>query len=443
MNPVSRQKIKNRPWGWIPSIYMAEGLPYAVVNIMTATMYTNLAIPKATMAFYTGLIGLPWILKPFWSPFIDLIRTKRWWTLLMQGLMCLGMFLIGAVLPTSNFFITSIIIFWGIAFLSATHDVAADGYYMMALNEQQQAAFVGVRSTVYKIASLIGQGGLLIVAGLLETSFADIPKAWSVTFIILGFLFLIIFLWDLRMMPMPEKDRPIPGVTSKKIAKDFLQTFVTFFQRRHIWIALLFMILYRLPEALCLKIVPPFLLDSKANGGLALTTAQAGTANGIVGVVALLVGGIVGGLAIAKGGLKKWLWPMALALTLPCIVYLLFALYQPSEFYTVCIGIGLEQFGYGFGYTAIMMYLIYFCVGENQTSHFAFCTAFMLLGIIGPGMVAGWLFEQFELLGAVHGMSTAGYIIFFSFVMISCLVSFISVSLVRPTIKATENSSEK
>ena len=394
-----------------------------------------MGIPEATMTFYTGLIGLPWILKPFWSPFIDLIRTKRWWTLLTQALMCIGLFGIGFILPSSNFFLTSILIFWFIAFMSATHDVAADGFYMMALDEKQQAAYVGVRSTVYKIATLIGQGGLLIIAGMIETHIGDTARAWSLTFFILASLFLLIFMWDVWMMPKPAKDRPVTGVTSKRIALDFFKTFVSFFYRKHVWVALAFMILYRLPEALCLKIVQPFMLTSIEKGGLSLTTAEVGTVNGIVGVIALLAGGIVGGIAIAKGGLRKWIWPMALALTLPCMVYLLFALYQPMNFITICIGVGFEQFGYGFGYTAIMMYLIYFCKGENQTSHFAFCTAFMLLGIIGPGMAAGWLFESFGSIGVKFGFANCGYVLFFGFVMITCLISFLSVYLVKPNIK--------
>lgn len=435
MDPASSSSSNGKAWGWVPSVYLAEGLPYAIINILTATMYTNMGIPKETMAFYTGLIGLPWIIKPFWSPFIDLIRTKRWWTLLMQALMCVGMILIACLLPTSGFFMGTLIVFWFVAFFSATHDVAADGYYMMALNEKQQAAFVGVRSTFYKIASLMGQGGMLIVAGFFETRYGHIPSAWSVTFVVISILFAAIFFWDLFAMPHSPKDRPVPGVTARNIVADFGKTFVSFFARKHIWIALAFMLLYRLPEALCLKIVPPFLLDSRGSGGLALSTSQVGLANGIVGVAALLAGGIAGGVVIAKGGLRKWIWPMALTLTLPCAVYLGLALYQPLNFIYVCVGIGIEQFGYGFGYTGIMMYLIYFCVGENQTSHFAFCTAFMLLGIIGPGMFAGWIFNVCEKFGNAIVMSQAGYVIFFSFIMLTCVFTFLSVILVKPTIR--------
>lgn len=433
-NPAPDKAYSSRAWGWIPSVYMAEGLPYAIVNVLTAILYTNMGISKAAMAFYTGLIGFPWIFKPLWSPFIDLLKTKRWWTLLMQGLMSIGLLLVALFLPSSNFFVISLILFWIIAFCSATHDVAADGYYMMALNDEQQAAFVGVRSTCYRIAALIGQGGLLIFAGFFERKYNDVAISWSITFYLVFVFFLFILVWNIFMMPRPDRDKPIPGVTPKTILSDFANTFVSFFSRKHIWIAISFMLLFRLPEAFCLKIVPPFLLDSLEKGGLGLTTADVGTANGIIGVIGLLSGGIVGGVAVAKGGLKRWIWPMALTLTLPCAVYILFALYQPN-FIWICIGIGMEQFGYGFGYTAMMMYLIYFCAGENQTSHFAFCTAFSLIGIIVPGMFAGWIFDLCEKFGNIVIMSTAGYIIFFSFIMISCVATFFAVRLVRPTLK--------
>ena len=393
-----------------------------------------MGVPMDKMAFYTGLLYLPWVIKPFWSPFIDLVKTKRWWTLLMQGLICLSMALTGALIPVSSFFTGTLIVFWFMAFFSATHDIAADGYYMMALDEKAQAAYVGVRSTFYRIASILGQGGIVIIAGLLEEAHSDIPLAWSLTFWILSGLFLLIFLWDCLVMPRPERDRPLPGVTSKKILIDFGRTFVTFFAKKHIWVALAFMLLYRLPEALCLKLVQPFLLDAPSNGGLGLSTSQVGFVNGTVGVAALLGGGIVGGIAIARGGLKKWLWPMALALTLPCIVYFFFALYQPSDFVTISVGLGFEQFGYGFGFTAFMLYLMYFSAGDSQTSHYAFCTAFMALGMMIPGMFAGWLFTFLEKIG--EGLiQNSGYILFFGVIMLTCLATFLSVILVKPTLK--------
>lgn len=435
MNPVSVQSRRRRPWGWIPSLYIAEGLPYFAVNVLTVTMYTKMDIPKDIMAFYTGLLYLPWVIKPFWSPFIDLVKTKRWWTLLMQALIFISLLSVAILVPTPGFFSLTLIVFWCMAFFSATHDIAADGFYMLALDEKNQAAYVGVRSTFYRIASILGQGGIVILAGVLETKLGDIPLAWAVTFGIFSLFFLLLFLWDLVMMPYPDRDRPVADVTPGKLIKDFGNTFVTFFSKKYIWIALGFMLLYRFPEALCLKLVTPFLLESQAEGGLGMTTAEVGFANGTIGVFSLLAGGIVGGIAIARAGLKKMLWPMGLALTLPCAVYWFFAAYQPSNFILITLGLGIEQFGYGFGFTAYMLYLMYFSAGECQTSHYAFCTAFMALGMMLPGMAAGWIFNKCEMIGSGLFINPSGYVLFFSFIMISCVATFISILFVRRTIK--------
>ncbi len=416
---------KISPWAWIPTLYVAEGLPYFAVNTLTVLMYTNLGISKTEMAFYTGWLYLPWVIKPFWSPFVDLMRTKRWWILTMQLLIALTMGGIAFTLPTSGFFAMTLAIFWIMAFASATHDISADGFYMLALDEKKQAAFVGVRSTFYRIASVIGQGGIVILAGYLETHFGNIAKAWSVTFGILSAFFFIIFFYHLRALPRTADDRPIPGVTASNIASDFLRTFATFFKKPHILAALAFMLLYRLPEALCIKMVQPFLKDSIEVGGLGLTTAEIGFVNGTVGVIALLAGGILGGVLISKGGLRRWLFPMAAALTLPCLVYCYMAAEQPTDFSLISVLIGFEQFGYGFGFTSFMLYLMYFSRGESQTSHYAFCTAFMALGMMLPGMAAGWLYEQ-----------TAGYEQFFWLIMLTSVATFIATWAVRRHIPA-------
>lgn len=433
-NPAQALNNTGKPWGWIPTVYIAEGLPYFAVNILTIVMYTNLGISKEKMALYTGALYLPWVIKPFWSPFIDIIRTKRWWTLAMQAMLCLCMGLTAIFVKSGNFFFTTLTVFWFMAFFSATHDIAADGYYMMALNEKEQAAFVGVRSTFYRIASVIGQGGIVMIAGVLEEYYGVVSSAWSVTFGILSILFLLIFIWDFIIMPRPERDKPLAGVTSRKILKDFALTFVTFFEKKYVVLALLFILLYRLPEALCLKMLQPFFLDSQEAGGLGLSTSQVGFVNGTVGVICLLAGGIAGGLAIARGGLRKWIWVMALSLTLPSVVYLLFSIFHPP-FIWINVGTGIEQFGYGFGFTAYMMFLMYFSKGESQTSHYSFCTAFMALGMMLPGMFAGHIFNHVKNLGCSLNMDYTGYPFFFALVMVSCLFTFISVALIKPILK--------
>ena len=435
-NPTSGRKS---PWGWIPPLYIAEGLPYFAVNTLTVLMYTKLGISKIDMAFYTGWLYLPWVIKPFWSPFVDLIKTKRWWTLSMQLLITIAMIAVAFCIKAPSFFTLTLIAFWFMAFCSATHDIAADGYYMMELDEKEQAAYVGIRSTFYRIASVLGQGGLVILAGYLENRYGSIPNAWAITFGILSLFFLLIFLWDLYYMPRATKDRPIEGVTVRNIIFDFGNTFVTFFQKKHIWVALAFMLLYRLPEALCLKLVQPFLVEAKELGGLGLSTAEVGVVNGTVGVVALLAGGVAGGLAIARGGLRKWLWPMACALTLPCLVYCFLAESQTSNFTLICTAMGFEQFGYGFGFTAFMLYLMYFSKGKSQTSHYAFCTAFMALGMMVPGMFAGWIFEKFKVLDLFSLGPEAGYVSFFWLIMLTCLATFLAVALVMPTLKKEQS----
>lgn len=418
-------EVRKSPWWWIPTLYIAEGLPYFAVNTLTVLMYVRLGIGLKEMAFYTGWLYLPWVIKPFWSPFVDLFRTKRWWAIAMQLLIGICMACVAFFLPTGFFFSTTLAVFWLMAFFSATHDIAADGYYMLELPPHDQAAFVGVRSTFYRIASVIGQGGLVILAGWLETTTGNIPLSWALVFAPLSIFFIAVALYHMRVMPSPPDDVAQKGVTPKTILGDFCRTFVTFFKNRYVGTALAFMLLYRLPEALCIKLVQPFLVAPRDAGGLALTTSQVGFVNGTVGVIALLLGGIIGGLAISRGGLRRWLWPMALSLTLPCVFYCLLAMLQPDNFFWISSAIFVEQFGYGFGFSAYMLYLIYFSRGESQTSHYAFCTAFMALGMMIPGMAAGWLHEicgEYNLLGTD---GPQGYVNFFWIVMATCAATLL------------------
>lgn len=424
-NNLERRISRISPWAWIPTLYIAEGLPYFAVNTLTVLMYVNMGVSIAEMAFFTGWLYLPWVIKPFWSPFVDLFSTKRKWTICMQLAMAVCMAAIAFLLPSSFFFSSTLAVFWLLAFFSATHDIAADGYYMIELSPHDQAAYVGVRSTFYRIASVLGQGGLVIIAGYLEQRLGNIPRAWAAVFYLLSAIFFIISLYHWKMMPEPADDNPLPGVTAKTIVKDFCDTFVTFFKKKYIVTALAFMLLYRLPEALCVKMIQPFFVASRVNGGLELTTAQIGFINGTVGVVALLAGGIVGGIAISRGGLKKWLWPMAFSLTLPCIFYCFLAMWQPDNFIYISVAIFIEQFGYGFGFSAYMLYLIYFSRGESQTSHYAFCTAFMALGMMVPGMFAGWIYDYFGNLNILGTDGSKGFINFFWLVMLSCSATFL------------------
>lgn len=417
----------NTPWWWIPTLYFAEGIPYFIVNNISVVMFNNMGMSKGDMAMYTSLLYLPWVIKPLWSPFVDIIKTKRWWVVAMQILMSIAFAIAAFTLPSPSaeviasggtpvsIFTLTLVIFWITAFASATHDIAADGLYMLALNPGDQSLFVGIRSTFYRLSSIFGQGVLVVIAGILETRLGDVPKAWSITLLVSAILFSCLTIWDIFKLPRPEVDsrNNADGKSAMMIVKEFVRTFVTFFKKKHIWIAMTFMLLYRLPEAFLVKMMNPFLLDSHQAGGLGLSTESVGLVYGTVGVAALTVGGILGGIAASKWGLKKSLWPMALSLTLPCLSFVFLAAFQPSNIWVIGSCVTLDQFGYGFGFTAYMLYLIYFSNGEFKTAHYSLCTAFMALSMMIPGMVAGYIQEAL------------GYTQFFGFVMLCCLVTVV------------------
>jgi len=632
---------KRSPWAWIPSLYFAQGLPYVAVNVITVIMYKRLGISNADIALYTGWLYLPWVIKPFWSPFVDIIKTKRWWTLIMQWIIGFGLAAVAFAIPTPFFFQLTLAIFWLVGFASATHDIASDGYYMIALEEHEQAAYVGIRSTFYRVATIVGQGLLVIIAGVIESNtgleptdvtitadasiqpktevvnalpeaivvtpeqakveqfvfsaapavgtktpetvsikvndststevkFADysktmmdsvhklniangfvaevkekekekedtsniakwwyakidsfevairntfgeeprnikdvannfaiigvrltqaptdeecvlvvnykdgdqsiklndkvvdtrfvftkdnwdktayiyfeidkniqgnvtatfqgtsgnIPMAWLLVFVVLSVFFLCAAIYHSWVLPVPANDKSVGGgekASAKEIFKGFLDTFKTFFQKKGVWVAMAFMLLYRLPEAQLVKIINPFFLDPVDKGGLGLTTGQVGIVYGTIGIIGLTLGGILGGIVASKGGLKKWLWPMALSISLNSVVYIFLSAVQPDPntvggFLTISAGMVLDQFGYGFGFTAFMLYMMYFADGPYKTSHYAICTAFMALGMMLPGMWSGWLQE---LLGYNH---------FFIWTLLCCLGTWAVTAMVK------------
>ena len=427
---------KTSPWAWIPSLYFAEGLPYVAVMIISMAMYKKLGISNTDSALYTSWLYLPWVIKPLWSPFVDIIKTKRWWIVCMQLLIGAGFAGIAYTIPTSHFFQTSLAFFWLMAFSSATHDIAADGFYMLGLTEHQQAAFVGIRSTFYRISMIAGQGLLIMLAGYIEIRTDSIPYSWSITFFVLAGIYISLCLYHKIILPSPKSDTRNSNIKTRYVLKEFIETFVTFFKKDGIAIALLFMLLYRLPEAQLAKMSIPFLIDPINKGGLGLTTAELGIVQGTFGIIGLTIGGILGGLAVARDGLKRWLWPMVWSISLPDLVYVYLSFCQPDNIIIVNACIFIEQFGYGFGFTAYMLYLIYFSQGKFQTAHYAMCTAFMALGMMIPGMMAGWIGDLI------------GYKYFFLWIMVCCLVTFFVTSLIKidsdfgKKIKQKQNSEE-
>lgn len=411
-------KPNKNPWLWVPTLYFAEGIPYFLVNTISVVMFTDMGMPNGQMSLYTSLLYLPWVIKPLWSPFVDLIKNKFWWILAMQVLMSVAMFALPFLLPdgpgsefsSSPLFFTTLGLFWITAFASATHDIAADGFYMLALDSNKQAEFVGIRSTFYRLSSIFGQGVLVALAGVLDR-YADVHIAWQLTLIIAAVLFSGVTLYHTWHLPKPAGDRMNSVKSAKDIIKDFGRTFATFFRKKYIWIAMAFMLLYRLPEAFLVKMMNPFMLNPTADGGLGMTKEEVGLIYGTIGIAALTIGGILGGIAASKWGLKKSLWPMALSLTLPCLSFVFLAMFQPENNWIIGSCVALDQFGYGFGFTAYMLYLIYFSEGEFKTAHYSICTAFMALSMMLPGLVAGYVQEWL------------GYTNFFIFVMFCCLVT--------------------
>lgn len=605
---ISTKKQSRNPWSWIPTLYFAEGLPYVVVMTVAVIMYKRFGLSNTEIALYTSWLYLPWVIKPFWSPFVDILKTKRWWIIIMQLLIGAGMAGVAFTLPTPFYLQASLAFFWLMAFSSATHDIAADGFYMLALDDSQQSFFVGIRSTFYRLAMITGQGLLVILAGTLElstglepvnfqvttsntasseliyrssanlstveddlafvyptsltintnnisadslkeikdfvqnsnisngfiqkesnikkekkstwwsenvsepfgnylkthfgekqkevdvsksvgnvalvaiqlnkapekgkeialnTGFSkgdknislisgerlaftannwnkpaymivqldsklnnevstnfkgasgNIPLAWSITFFILAGLFLAFFVYHKFILPYPASDTGKSADTPAEVAREFGRTFVSFFTKKDIVLALAFILLYRLAEAMLVKMTSPFLLDAREVGGLGLSTQQVGIVYGTVGVIALTLGGILGGIVASRQGLKFWLWPMALSITLPDAVYVFLSMYMPENFVWVNVAVAIEQFGYGFGFTAYMLYLIYFSQGEHKTAHYSICTGFMALGMMLPGMAAGWIQEQI------------GYQNFFIFVMIATIPTLLLIPFMK------------
>ena len=397
-------------WAWVPTLYFAEGLPYVLVVTVSSLMFRQLGIGVADVTLYTSWLYLPWVIKPFWSPFVDLVRTKRWWLLLTQLILGAGLAGVALTLNTTNFFRWSLAIMRLLAFSSATHDISIDGFYMLGLDEGEQSLFVGIRNTAYRIAMIAGQGGLLMLVGMFEKMFGSTVRAWSLGFLIAGGLMILLWLYHSYILPHPVADCTT-GISGSNIIKEFGMTFVSYFKKPHILPALLFILLFRFPEAQLGKIAPLFLVDSEAAGGLALTTGQVGFAQGTLGVIGLLLGGILGGITLSRFGLKKCIWYMVAAISVPDLVYVYLSWFPTQNMALVSSCIFIEQMGYGFGFTAYTLFLMYFARGEHQTSHYAISTGIMALGMMLPGMISGMLQESM------------GYRTFFIWVIACCAVT--------------------
>jgi len=533
---------KHSPWTWIPSLYFAEGIPYIIVMFVASDMYKTLGIPNSTLALWTGLLYLPWVIKPLWSPFVDMYSTKRNWIFWMQLALAVMFFGVSLSLHLPWWFPMTIFFLWGMAFSSSTHDIAADGFYILGLNQHDQAFFTGIRSTFYRLAMIAGLGLLGIITGMIidrtgletvrvnihsvpaaeigqtitesdviipeendgiarilvfppvvnvplasgsldssnvyivlsappeeamtvtfgqkkgsqdirlttsgvmefdpsnwnipqkqiitvtsnlrertssifEAKAGDVPFGWSVSIAFLGGLFIILALYHRYILPRPQRDT-IQQASGEK--SSYGEIFASFFRKEGIVASVLFMLLYRFSEAQLTKMASPFLLDGRENGGLALSLTEKSFAYGTVGLLALLIGGVSGGILASRHGLKKWIWWMALAINLPNTVYIFMSYTMPSNLFVINAMIAIEQFGYGFGFTGYMLYMLYVAgQGKHETAHFALTTGFMALGMMIPGMISGYIQE---FLGYQH---------FFIYVILCTIPSFVALYFIK------------
>ena len=404
---------KRNPWAWVPTLYFAEGVPYVAVMTISLILYKRLGLSNTDITLYTSWLYLPWVIKPLWSPFVDMLKSKRWWIVTMQLLIGAALGGVAFTIPVAWWLQGSLFFFWMMAFASATHDIAADGFYMMGLDEHEQAYFVGIRSTFYRIATIFSSGLLVGLAGALQVMTRSIRYSWSLVFYLMAGLFIAFWLYHSWVLPKPAEDGEKQTKTASAIWQEFRQTVVTFFQKPQVWVGICFMLFYRMPEGLLAKISALFLVDAQHNGGLGLSDGEYGLVQGTLGVIGLTVGGILGGICASRDGLKRWLWPMVMAITLPDIVYVLLAYLLPTNLIIISTCVFIEQFGYGFGFSAYMLYLIYYSQGQHKTSHYALCTAFMALSMMIPGLFAGALQEA------------VGYKAFFIIVMLACTMTYV------------------
>lgn len=399
MNTDTMPKNSNA-WLWIPTLYFASGLPYHAITSISDIMYKDMGIDNATIAMYTSFLLIPWTIKPLWSPFVEIISTRRKWTLYTQIILAICFALVATSVQSDKFLTLTICAFMVGAFVSSTHDIALDGFYILGLPQEKQSFFSGIRNTFYRIATVFSSGVLVMLANILTSHFGNKSIAWSATFITTAIIMAILFIYHNKVLPKPKEDISREAKSIKEIFTSFSDIIKSYFTKPGITSTILFLLLFRFPEAQLGKVGKLFLMDSSEAGGLALSLGDIGFVNGVIGIIGLIAGGIAGGICISRKGLKFWLWPMVIAISLPDIVYVYMSMVLPNDITIISSCIFIEQLGYGFGFTAYTLYMIYFAQGKYPTAHFAISTAFMSLGMMLPGMISGkiqeWLgYEQF------------------------------------------------
>lgn len=410
---------KTNAWLWVPTLYFASGLPYHAITSISDIMYKDLGVENSTITFLTSIFLIPWTIKPLWSPFVELISTRRKWTIYSQLLLALCFGMVAMFIPMNSYLLLTIIAFMIGAFVSSTHDIALDGFYILALPQEKQSFFSGIRNTAYRIATVFSSGILVMLANKMGHYLGSDALAWSATFATTAIIMLAFFLYNRKAMPKPDNDIDRAPRSVSMIFRDFGDIIRTYFKKPGIWSALLFLLLFRFPEAQLGKIGKLFLMDPSTAGGLGLDKGDIGFLNGVIGVIGLIIGGIAGGICISRKGLKYWLWPMVIAISLPDAVYVYMSMVLPESMTVVGGCIFIEQLGYGFGFTAYTLYMIYFAQGKYPTAHFAISTAFMSLGMMLPGMVSGKIQEWL------------GYEYFFIWVMLCTVITFAVSAMIK------------
>lgn len=415
---------KHSPWSWIPSLYLGEALPFSAVMLISVIMFKEMGLTDGQITVYTGWLGLPWVIKPIWSPIIDNMKTKRWWIVSMQFLMGLALGLVALTIPTSYWLQGTLAIFMVIAFASATHDISADGFYIIGLEDKEQELYVGIRNTFYRIGMVVGQGGLVWLAGhmrggMFGSLIQSVPSSWVAIFLILSVLMLLLSAYHAVVLPNIETAVHERFNFAEQM-REFVQTLKVFITKPHIISSLCFILLFRLPEGLLVKIVPLFLIRSADEGGLAMSNVDFGFIYGTLGVMGLLLGGILGGWIVSRWGLKRSLWYLVMCITLPDAVYVYLSFFPTSNLWLTGACVCIEQIGYGLGYAAYTLFLVTFSRGERSTAVFSICTAGQYLGgVMLPGIVSGLISESI------------GYQNFFLLIMALCLVTFAVTAFVK------------
>jgi PAT family beta-lactamase induction signal transducer AmpG len=357
---TAERKTARNPWLFVPSLYFGEGLPYILVNTVSVIVYKKMGVDNASIAFWTSWLYLPWVIKMFWGPLVDTTSTKRTWVLATQAAMAACMLVVAWSLSSASFFALSLAAFVIAAFISATYDIATDGYYMLALPEKEQAYFVGLRSGFYRLAMIFGSGLLVYLAGRVEAATGNIPLSWTLVMAATGGIFLALAAYHAIVLPQPCGDARRTAGTERH---PFGEVFTAYFRQEKVGVLIAFILFYRLGEAMLLKLVSPFLLDPHAAGGLGLTTSQVGIVYGTVGIIALVAGGVLGGWLIARFGLRRCVWPLVIAMHLPDLFFVYMAWARPSIAFVYPL-VALEQFGYGMGFTVFTVYLMYSAEGK-------------------------------------------------------------------------------